>query len=176
MSIIVRRALGVLASLFCASLATAQTISIQLPATIVGSVEIITNVTDVVDVNTNTIQDPFFATGTFRRVYTVPAGRVLRLTDIGATTAQADTSVFSCIFEIWRGDDNGPTARAWSRVKIASPDTYDRSWVSGPPFGGGTSVWMRLLWGPADRLCQRFNPGIPLEIRFALRGYLFTVP
>ena len=176
MTTLARLALGALASLCFASVAKAQTISIQLPATIVGSVEIITNVTDVVDANTNTIQDPFFATGTFRRVYTVPAGRVLRLTDLGATTAQADTSSFSCIFEIWRGDDNGPVSRAWSRVKISSPDTYDRSWVSGPPFGGGSSVWMRLLWGPADRLCQRFNVGTPLEVRFALRGYLFTVP
>lgn len=155
--------------------ARSQTVSIQMPATIVGSIEVITNISDAVDSSTNTIQDPSVTTGTYRLVYTVPSGRVLRLTDLGLTTARANTG-FACIMEIWRGTPEGPTGRAWSRIKVYSDQTYDRSWISGPGFAGGTSVWVRFIWGAAERLCDRFDPAVPTELRFALRGYLFTVP
>jgi hypothetical protein len=155
--------------------ARAQMPSIQMPATIVGSIEVISNISDVVDPVTNTIQDPTVVTGTYRLVYTVPAGRVLRLTDLGLTTARANME-FPCIMEIWRGTPDGPTGRAWSRIKVFGNQTYDRSWISGPGFAAGSSIWVRFFWGAAEGLCDRSNSAVPAELRFALRGYLFTVP
>jgi hypothetical protein len=110
-----------------------------------------------------------------RKLYTVPAGRAFRLTDLGVDPRNAQTTVNPCFFEVWRGNDTAPTALAWVRMRITSEATYDRSWLTGPQFNAGESVWVIGRFDPLNtgtRLCTRGDPNLPTELRYALRGYL----
>lgn len=110
-----------------------------------------------------------------KKVYTVPAGRAFRLTDLSVDPRNANTSANPCFFELWRGTEAGPTQRAWSRVRIFGSSTYDRSWITGPQFGPGEVVWIIARFDPFNaglRICTRTDPNIATELRYALRGYL----
>jgi hypothetical protein len=112
-------------------------------------------------------------TGALKKLFTVPAGRVFRLTDLSLTTRRADTGPSPCIVEILRGTEAGPTTLAWSRVKILDNETYDRSWQSPPTFAAGEVVWLRAFFDPFNtnlRLCVRANVNTESEIVYGLRG------
>jgi hypothetical protein len=114
-------------------------------------------------------------TGVLRKLLVVPPGRSLRLTDLSLVTRRADSGPSPCIVELLRGTDAGPTAAAWSRVKINDRDSYDRSWHTAPSFGPGEAIWLRASFDPFNtglRLCVRANPNTEAEVVYALRGYL----
>lgn len=108
--------------------------------------------------------------------YTVPAGRSFHLTDLSVDPRNANTSVNPCFFEVWRGDGVRPLALAWSRTRIFSSGTYDRSWVTGPEFAAGESVWVIGRFdrspGATLRLCTRATVEVDTQLRYALRGYV----
>lgn len=114
-------------------------------------------------------------TGVLQKVLVVPAGRTFRLTDMSLVTRRADTGPSPCIIELHRGTEAGPTAVAWSRVKVLNTETYDRSWQTAPTFGPGEVVWLRVFFDPFNaglRLCVRVNPNAEAEVGYAVRGYL----
>lgn len=110
-----------------------------------------------------------------RRLYTVPANRTFRLTDLGVDTRNANTSPNPCFFEVWRGTETQPVSIAWTRARIFGTATYDRTWVTGPQFNAGESLWIIGRFDPLNaglRICSRNDPNAPSELRYALRGYL----
>jgi hypothetical protein len=115
------------------------------------------------------------ALGAYKKLLTVPAGRTFRLTDLSLITRRANTSTQPCIVELWRGTDAAPTAAVWSRIKLTSLETYDRSWQTPPSFAAGEAVWIRAFFDPFNtglRLCWRTDPNSEAEINYAVRGYL----
>ena len=146
---------------------SAQVPSVISPGFVVDSFESIAALQDVDAIQTG---------GTVaRRVYTVPAGRAFRLTDLSVDTRAANTSPNPCFFEVWRGTDVAPATLAWSRVRVFNTATYDRSWVTGPEFAAGESVWLIGRFDPLNaglRICTRNDVNTPSEVRYALRGYL----
>lgn len=146
--------------------ATAQVPSVVSPGLAVDAMESIGSLAD-------TGADP--QGGVAFKALTVPAGRTFRLTDLSVDPRNANTSANPCFFELWRGTDTAPTARAWSRVRVNSSATYDRSWITGPQFAAGEVVWLVGRFDPLNAglgICTRINPAIPTELRYALRGYL----
>lgn len=166
MQILKKAALAGLLSASC--LASAQVPTVPSAAIVVDTWESIGAMNDL-DV---------FTTGLFqvvRKVYTVPAGRVARLTDMSVDPRNANTSPNPCFFEIWRGNDTQPLAQAWNRVRIFSTSSYDRTWVTPPQFSAGESIWVIGRFDPNNtgiRLCARNDPAQPTELRWALRGYV----
>lgn len=117
--------------------------------------------------------------GVYQKVLTVPAGRSFRLTDLSLVTRRANTSTQPCLVEIWRGSDAAPTAQAWSRIKIVSMETYDRSWQTPLTFAAGETVWVKAYFDPFNiglRICMRTDPNNFAEVGYALRGYLLQTP
>jgi hypothetical protein len=113
--------------------------------------------------------------GTYKKLLTVPAGRNFRLTDLSLVTRRANTSTQPCVVELYRGNDTAPTAPVWSRIKLTSLETYDRSWNTPPSFAAGESVWIRAFFDPFNaglRLCSRVDINNESEILYAVRGYL----
>lgn len=113
-----------------------------------------------------------------KKLLTVPANRTFRLTDLSLGTRFANTQSNPCIVEVLRGTETGPTALAWSRVKLQSTSTYDRSWQSPPIFAAGEVVWLRAFFDPFNlgaRLCARTEMNTQSEVTYALRGYLTRV-
>jgi hypothetical protein len=113
--------------------------------------------------------------GVFIKALTVPAGRAFRLTDLTVDTRNANTNPNPCFFEIWRGTDAAPVARAWQRARVFGSATYDRSWITGPQFNAGEVVWLGGRFDPLNaglRICSRADVNLPTELRYALRGYL----
>ena len=110
-----------------------------------------------------------------QRALTVPAGHTFRLSDLSLITRRANTNTQPCIVEIWRGTEAAPTAQAWSRIKISSDNTYDRSWQMPLTFAAGEAVWVKAFFDPFNlglRICMRADPNAPAEVGYALRGYL----
>ncbi|HZA96859.1 MAG TPA: hypothetical protein VE421_12035 [Burkholderiaceae bacterium] len=114
-------------------------------------------------------------TGALKKLLTVPANRIFRLTDLSLGTRFANTSANTCIVEVVRGTETGPTQLAWSRVKLSSGSTYDRSWHTPPTFAAGEVIWLRAFFDPFEtgvRLCARTDVTRQSEVTYALRGYL----
>jgi hypothetical protein len=114
-------------------------------------------------------------TGAVKKLLTVPAHRSFRLTDLSLGTRLANTNSDTCIVEVLRGTEAGPVDLAWSRVKLVSNGTYDRSWQSPPTFAAGEVVWLRAYFDPFNtgaRLCTRTDPNRESQVTYAVRGYL----
>lgn len=147
--------------------APAQVPSVISPGVAVDSFESIAAIPDLEAVQGNG--------AVVRKLYTVPTGRTFRLTDLSVDPRNALTAQNPCFFEVWRGNDTAPTALAWSRMRIFTTATYDRSWVSGPQFAAGETLWVIARFDPLNvglRICTRSDPNTPTELRYALRGYL----
>ncbi len=118
---------------------------------------------------------PGTGAGVVKKLLTVPPNRTFRLTDLSLGTRFANTASNPCIVEVLRGTETGPTELAWSRVKLLSSSTYDRSWQSPPTFAAGEVVWLRAFFDPFNngvRLCVRTDMNTQSSITYALRGYL----
>ena len=113
-------------------------------------------------------------TGAIKKLLTVPAHRSFRLTDLSLGTRLANTNSDTCIVEVLRGTEAGPTELAWSRVKLVSNATYDRSWQSPPTFAAREVVWLRAFFDPFNagvRLCIRTDVNRESQVTYAVRGY-----
>ena len=113
--------------------------------------------------------------GVYQKALTVPQGRVFRLTDLSLITRRASTSAQPCLVEVWRGTETTPSAQVWSRIKLVSNETYDRSWQTPPTFASGETVWVKAYFDPFNiglRICMRTDPNSVAEIGYAIRGYL----
>lgn len=111
------------------------------------------------------------------KVLTVPATLNYRLTDLSVDPRNANTDINPCFFEVWRGDENAPKSLAWSRVRIYSNATYDRSWVTGLQFEAGETLWVVARFDPMNTglgLCSRRNINAAAELRYALRGQVLS--
>lgn len=163
-----RRALAALV-LSAASISYAQVPTLPLSGTIRGSIDLIGSIADTDGADGNA----------FKLLYVVPADRVLRLTDLALSTRGANTTNGPCIATIWRGAPAEAQFVAWNRIKVFGNSSYDKEWVSGPAFGAGAAVWIRMQSvgsGAASTLCTRTDAELPVEVLYTLRGYLFTVP
>ena len=163
-------AIGVLTA-FASPSAVSQVPSVISPGFVVDAFESIGSIPDVDGVNNNG--------AVARKLYTVPMGRIFRLTDLSVDPRNANSSPNPCFFEVWRGTDTAPTALAWSRVRVFNSASYDRSWVTGPQFAAGEALWVIGRFDPLNtglRICTRNDPNIATELRFALRGYLVRLP
>lgn len=163
-----KKLLAAMAASLCSSIVLAQVPTAASPSVAVDTFESI-----------GTLQDlDAFTTGSgqvARRVYTVPPGRVARLTDLSVDPRNANTTVNPCFFEVWRGNDVAATSLAWTRARIFSTATYDRSWVTGPQFNAGESIWIVGRFDPLNaglRICSRNDTTLPSELRYGLRGYV----
>jgi hypothetical protein len=147
--------------------ASAQVPSVIAPGFVVDAFESIGVVPDSEGGNTSG--------AVARKVYTVPAGRAFRLTDLSVDPRNASTAINPCFFELWRGNDTQPLTLAWSRVRVFGTATYDRSWVTGPQFNAGEALWVIGRFDPFNanlRMCTRFDQNSEAQLRYALRGYL----
>ncbi len=151
--------------------ARAQVSVLNQPGTVIGSVEIIYN----------GIISPtaFGQTSTYNSglpvLYTVPAGRTLRLTDVVVTSRSVTTSGFNatgtCVFGFNRTDGS------FGFLELAVPNktTVSHSFLNGPGFAAGASIYLYgIVWGWSGS-----SPNVaPCEqsVFITLRGYLFTVP
>ena len=149
----------------------AQVPTAVAPALVLDAFESIGSVADV--------EAPQNNGAVVRKIYTVPAGRAFRLTDLSVDTRNANSTTNPCFFEVWRGTETQPVALAWSRMRVFASATYDRSWVTGPQFNPGDTLWVIGRFDPFNiglRICSRVDPNLPSELRYALRGYLVRQP
>jgi hypothetical protein len=99
----------------------------------------------------------------YTNLYTVPASRYARLTDVIATASSTSFPSTLCYFQILSG-----SALHTAEIVVPPQSTIHIPFNNGPAFGPGEAIVMTRS--------NRIAAQCPGYIQFTVRGYLFTVP